>query len=292
MPKATNFQAHQQRVEERRAAAADYVRADYFGIDDGEMAAIRVLEQGGDLVFGICHRISVEGQQFPQDVMCLDQNEDGTPCPYCQSPKKETKSRSTKGFVNVIWRGGPELAQYNQQVEAYNLQNPHDRRRTYKLAPVFKRNDQGFLEKDAQGAKIVTGFADGVFLWKCSKTVFTMLLEKDTAYKGLMSRDCVVARTGATMQNTQYFIEPYNVDAGPEPMMVADMALAQGKYDLEAITKPESYEAAVARLQGLTTGPGPQPTFERQVPNPQGDAFGPGGTPMRSSAFSRATPQQ
>lgn len=300
MPTADQFQAHQQRVEERRAAASNYVRADYFSVDDGEMAQVRFLEQGNDLIFAICHRVKVEGQQFPQDQICLDQNEDGTPCPFCQSPSKDTKARSTKGFVNLIWRGNPELQQFNEQVRAWNNavatgQAQGQPQREFKLAPVFKRNDQGFLEKDPQGNKILTGFADGVFLWKCSKTVFTMLLEKDSRFKGLMSRDFVVMRKGKTMQDTQYFVEPANPDGGAEPMLVSDMQLAQAKYNLAEITKPRTYEEAMAVLSGAPTGQGPQPTFTRTVPAPDpagAGVFNPGAPPMRSSAFTRSTPQQ
>lgn len=281
MPKGVDaFQSHQQRVDERRAAAGNYIRADYFGLDDGEMARVRFLEQGDEMTWAATHRVPIEGQKYPQDLVCLDQNDDGTPCPFCQSSNKDIKGRATKGFFNIIWRGGADTQAENQALAAQN-------QRQYKLAPQYKRNDQGYIEKDAAGNKVINGFGDGVWLWKCSKTVFTMLLEKDNLYKGLMSRDFVILRRGATMQNTTYLCEPHIVDGGAEPMLVADLAMAESKYDLDELTKPKTWEEAAAILSGQPMGSGPQQTFERQAPAASGDVFS-GGAPMRSSAFTRA----
>lgn len=276
------FGQHQQRVEERKAAMGERIRADFFDLKGGEMAVLRFLEQGDELAYAICHRLAVEGSQYPQDVLCADQNEDGTPCPLCQSTNKDTKSRSTKGFVNVLWRGGPAIQAENQRIQQIVPQPGMPMPTTFKLAPVYKRNDQGFLEKDDNKQKIVTGFADGVFLWKCSKTIYEMLLEKDATYRGLMTRDFVVSRKGSGISDTKYFIEPFSVDSGPQPMTVADIALAQNKYDLDAITKAPSYEDLAARLGG---GMPSAAQFTRQIPAPESDAFG--GAPMRSSAFQR-----
>ena len=88
------------------------------------------------------------------------------------------------------------------------------------------------------------------------------------------------------MKDTVYFIAPADPDnAGPQPMMVADMALANAKYNLDVFITPGTYEEAQAILAGQINPPGPQPTFQRG-PAPQENVFN-GGPPARSSAFTR-----
>jgi hypothetical protein len=260
------FQRHSDVISARRSGG-EFQRIDYFRLNDGESARVRFLEQGENLTWATSHRIKTPGLTFPQDVLCLDQEDDGTPCPACMSDNREVKSRSTKGYLNIIWRGTEES--------------------DLSRAPIYKRNDKGSPEKSPNGQKIVTGFEDSTWLWKCSKTVFEQILAKDKAYKGLMSRDFLVSRKGAGLENTTYFIEPAIVDGGPEPLTVADQNLAQGKLDVVSVTTPGSFSEMQALIAGLPVPgkEGPQPTFSRGgEPNAE-DVFS--GTPMRSSAFQK-----
>lgn len=240
------------------------------------------------------------GRQYPQDIPCLDQNDDGTPCPGCQSEHKSIRGRSTKGLLNLIWRGGPTLMALNEQIRIYNeqaaaagqAQYPY-----YQPGPVFKRNEYGAPEKDAAGNKIIIGYADGVFLWKASKAAFQQVLNKDQTLRGLMSRDLTIRRQGAGKDDTVYFIEPQDINTPAVPMSAEDIALASKKYDLDAIMKPPPYDEFQKLLSGgpsQITAQGPQPTFDRgaaqvaPVPTAQ-NAFM-GGAPVRGPGFTPAAP--
>lgn len=298
MPRgAANFQKHTEAVEQRRAEM-NGPRADYFGLSGGQVAIVRFLEQGDEIAYFSAHRIPVPGRQYPQDVPCLDQNDDGTPCPACQSEHKGIRGRSTKGVFNLIWRGGPAVQQLNDEIRRYNEQaaaSGQPQYPLYDLAPTYKRNEWGSPEKDQSGQKIITGYADGVFLWKASKTVFQQLVGKDQAYRGLMSRDMTIRRQGTTKDDTVYFIEPANVNTGEQPMTQEDLVLAQGKYDLDAIMKPPTFEEFAKLLSGqpsaMTAG-GPQPTFQRMPPTPPGANPFMGGAPVRGPGFGGGAPQQ
>lgn len=265
MPSGANaFEKHSNAITARRSSG-EYQRVDYFQLKNGESARVRFLEQGENLTWGLSHRIKTPGLQYLQEVLCLDQEDEGTSCPACQSYNKEVRSRSTKGYVNIIWRGSEESE--------------------YSRAPVYKRNDKGGLEKSPNGQKIVTAYEDSVWLWKCSKTVFEQILQKDKAYKGLMSRDFLVSRKGASLDNTTYFIEPAVVDGGPESMSVADQNLAQSKFDIVKLTTPGTYEEMVQLLSSQNSAQSaPQGTFNREPT--QENVFS-GAPPMRSSAFQR-----
>src|SRR5581483_2445882 len=270
MPRGSaSFNKHKAAVEQRReeAQAQFGPKADFFGLQGGQFAAVRFLEEGTEIAWASMHRIPVAGRQWPQDVVCLDQEDDGTPCPFCQSEHKGIRARSTKGFYNVIWRGGPAFQAVNQQILAQNQQliaQQQPPQPTYTLAPVYKRNEWKSPEKDQQGNKIILGYADGVFLWKASKTVHDLVVSKDGAYHGLCSRDFVIRRVGNTKDDTAYYIDPLNVEAGAQPMSPEDQALVREKYDLEQFITPMSYETATLMLAGnIPTNAGPQPTFDR-----------------------------
>lgn len=257
---ADAFKRRQAAVSERQAQF-EGLRADYFGLSDGEKAVVRFLEQGSDLTFAYVHRLPIQGSTNRRDVICLDQDDEGTPCPGCGSDNKDIRARSTKGYVNVIWRNGP----------------------------IFKRDDAGKpVKAEGSNQKIVIAHGDGVFLWKCSKTVFQMLLDKDGKYKGLMSRDFEIARTGKGMKDTHYTIEPANLTPDGEPMMVADLALAEKRYDIAALTKPPSYEEFASMLhgQGNQVQDGRGGAVPQAQPAGAANVFA-GGPPARSSAFTR-----
>jgi hypothetical protein len=262
MPRgAESFNKHKAAVEQRKAEAQAQFgpKADFFGIEGGQFAAVRFLEQGTDIAWASMHRVPVATSQYPQDVVCLDQGDDGTPCPFCQSEHKGIRARSTKGFYNVIWRGNTAFQAVNQQILANNAQliaAGQPPQATYTLAPVYKRNEWNSPEK-VNGQKIILSYQDDVFLWKCSKTVHDDLVAKDPTYGGLMSRDFVVRRQGSTKEDTKYFIDPADVNSGAVPMSAEDQALAlpreQGgrKYDLEPFITPMTLEQAVALMAGI-----------------------------------------
>lgn len=262
---AEAFQRRQaQRQSQRAAQSAGSISADYFKIDGGTYAIVRFLEQGSDLVFADVHRIPVIGRTMPMDLICLDNNDDGTPCPGCQHEVPKVARRVTKGYMNLIWRDGP----------------------------VYERNEFGSPKKDSAGKPIIIGRADGVFLWKCSGDVFTDIVAKDSAFKGLSSRDCKITRVGSGMNDTKYSIDPADIDAGPQPMTIADRALAAEKsYNLAEITTPLSYQDFVLAMHGATTGQtgqeGPQPTMDRSSMIPTAESVFSGGAPVQASAFRR-----
>lgn len=298
MPRgAQTFNKHQAAVEQNRAEqqAAFGPKADYFGLQSGQIAVVRFLEQGPEISWASMHRVPM-GRQYPQDVLCLDQEDDGTPCPFCQSEFKEIKARSTKGFYNVIWRGNQAFQQYNQQLVAYNaaqLQAGQPPALAYTLAPVYKRNAYGSPEKGADNNKIILGYDDGIFLWKASKTVHEQIVAKDGTYHGLTTRDFTVRRQGATKEDTAYFIEPMNVETGAQPMSAADQQLATKRYDLDKFITPMSYDEAVKVIAGgpIAGAPGPQPTFDRSMAGGfQPGLLQPGPTPFTQPPVGTASP--
>jgi hypothetical protein len=281
MPKGIqSFEKSNQAAKARRASQGDFIRADFFSLKDGEMARVRFLEQGDDITWAYCHRAPVSGSKWPQELICLDQEDEGAPCPICSSEDQEVRKRSKKGYLNVIWRGNEELAAENEKIDAENVKLASEDKPLklkFKLSPIYKKNEKGVPEKDQMGQKFITEFDDGVWLWKCSKTVLESLIPKDNAYKGLMSRDFSVIRQGSGLEDTKYIIEPAVVDGGAEPLTVADNILAKEKYNLDAFTTPENYQDLAQRLSGDIQSSRAN-TLEEGIFS---------GQPMRSSAFSK-----
>lgn len=259
---AEAFQRRQAAKEQQRAAQGGAaIKADFFSLKANTYAVVRFLEQGDGLTFADVHRVPV-GRRYPVEMICLDTDDDGTACPGCMSQVPEIRRRKTVGFINLIWRDGP----------------------------VYERNEFGGPKKDdATKQKIITGRADGIFLWNCSATVYQDLLEKDSKYKGLMSRDFEVKRTGSTMNDTKFSIDPADVDGGPQGMTIADTSLAAGKYNLVELTKPLEFATFSLAMQGapLPGEPaGPQETMDRGELATAANVFQ-GDPPLRASAFSR-----
>lgn len=256
------FRKKQQQKSTQKAkyGGGDGARPNYFGILDKQYAIVRFLEQGDEITFTDAHRVPVEGRRWPLDFVCLDFNDDGTPCPACQSSNDDVRKRSTRGYFNVIWREGP----------------------------VYKLDDRGWVEKGPDKKPIIAGRADGIFLWKASWTVTEMLIEKDGKFKGLTSRDWEIKRTGSEMQDTVYYAEPADPDGGPQPMLLPDLALAEKKYDLKELTAPLSYEEFATVLNSGSFSGGPQSTMDRSDVAPSaGSVFQGDAPPVRSSAFQR-----
>ncbi len=245
------------------AAAGDLKRlkADKFEIKDRQYAIVRFLEQGGDLTFVDRHEIPAGGR-YPGHFVCLNTNDDGSPCPACESSNPDISKRAQRGLVNMIWRDGP----------------------------VYKRSDKGWVERDPSTKQpIILGRQDIVVLWYCSWDVFEDLMGKDSAHHGLMMRDYRVSRTGAGMQDTKYAVEPADIDAGQQAMTIADMSLAESKSDLRALSTPLSYaELHQVVHGGQNPSPGPQPTFDQSARTaPTAQSVFDGGPAVPASAFSR-----
>lgn len=264
--KQQSKETQKQEIEQNRA---NNIFTNDFSLKGGQFAVIRILEQGDDLTFTDFHRIPVakkNGGTYFKDFVCLDQHDDGTPCPACQNPNKDYAKRSTRGVVNIIWREGP----------------------------VWQRDENKRMVKGADNKPIVIGREDQLALWKCSWTVFEMLKAKDLKWQGLMSRDWEVTRTGNSMNDTVWNIEPAEPTAPAAPMTIADLALASDKYDLSKITTAQSYDSLAQILNRGAVPGGAQPTMDRSAlvqgqPPTADSTFGQGqGQPAtRSSAFTR-----
>lgn len=84
----------------------------WLRIEDGEIATLRVLDRGEDFKDAYVHRVPFEREDektgkvytYHSDVPCLDQDEDGTPCPGC----RDELERRYKFWANCIVRDWKE----------------------------------------------------------------------------------------------------------------------------------------------------------------------------------------
>jgi hypothetical protein len=87
-----------------KRSASRFKKADWVKIDDGGSVVVRVVDVGPDFRDGFVHPVEFEGKKgrkgFTRDVMCLDQNDDGTPCPGC----RDDLERRYKFWCRVIER--------------------------------------------------------------------------------------------------------------------------------------------------------------------------------------------
>jgi hypothetical protein len=212
--------------EQQRRASASSAPSQFvprFRIPDGHSAIVRFLEQGDDVVWAWgCQLPPRPPRTWGDWTPSLDQKRDGsTPCPLIEHGYQPI----FRGFINLIWRN----------------------------APVYERDANGRMVRDANNNFVQIGNEDQVFVWESGIKVFTTLEHIDSTYKGLMSRDFKVTRRGAKLQ-TSYAIDPADPDGGPQPMTKSDMALAQNKHDLIPMVTPESYEEIekmIAEAEGI-----------------------------------------
>lgn len=186
----------------------------------GEPTIVRFLEQGDDVQWCWVHELPKDPVKgFTGVTPCLNQDSRGSACPGCEMGIK----RKIQGWINLIQRD----------------------------APKFERDAEGKVVKNPVTNKPnVNGTEDAVMVWNSGSRLFTVLANKDRAFKGLMSRDFEIIRTGEGL-STQYSIEQAEVDSGPQPMSAADKVLESEKFDVKSFTVPESYEVAKALLQGV-----------------------------------------
>lgn len=201
----------------RQSASSNFQFAKFI---QNHTHTVRFLEQGDDVAWAWVHELPKEqGKIVARHTPCLNQDSRGQACPGCEMGAK----RTIKGWINVIMRG----------------------------APVFERGADGkILKNPLTQAMNVTGYADQVYVWNSGPNVFTTLGQKDRKFKGLMSRDFDVTRSGEGF-GTTYSIEPTEADGGPKAMSDADLKLAADKVDTKTFTIPESYDTAKQLLQGV-----------------------------------------
>ena len=200
-------------VEARRAGGGP--SALWFRLKAGEEAIVRFLEQDDDVFWAMTHEVPVEGRSFGRDVVCLDQEKNGNPCPGCE----QDLTRRFKGFINLIWND----------------------------APVFKRDSEGKMVKDRLGDPVVIGTKPQVAVWGSGIRLFEELDEINANYRGLKSRPFRVKRKGEGL-DTKYHIAPAEVDGGPQPMSAEEKELEKNKYDLNLFTKPGTYDEFLKEL--------------------------------------------
>jgi hypothetical protein len=186
--------------------------------NDGDEAVVRFLEEGDEVYSFWFHDFSHvdAGEGCKTKVPCLDQEEDGTPCPGC----REGLPRKFQGLINVIWRDGP----------------------------VFAKNDDGSIDWDNQ-----TGTGDVVAVWRQGITVFNKVLRRKDEKFGLTTRDFDIVRQGTNWNDTSYSVDPNDPDAGKKPLSAADKKLAENKYDLEKLARfvdEETFEKIIDKKLG------------------------------------------
>ena len=183
--------------------------------NDSSVATVRFLEEGEDVYGYWVHNFSKQDpiNGWKTTFPCLDQEDTGANCPGCEYDLH----RTFRGLINVIWRN----------------------------APVYKKDEDERLVKDSSGNYIQIDEKDQIAVWNQGIKVFTMLGNKDIAYKGLTSRDFVVTRSGTRPDNTVYSVEAADVDGGPQPLSEADIELANDKYKLEELANFKTYEESL-----------------------------------------------
>ncbi len=227
-------------IRAKRDAAGGFAPpALYFSLDNGEVAVVRFLEQDEDIAWCYVHQVPVDGRTWGRDVPCLDQQEEGTPCPGCERDIK----KKVKGFINLIW---------------------YD-------APLYKKDKEGKIVK-TNGEKVQVGNETQVALWTSGVQLFEELDEMNEKYKGLRSRRFTVKRKGVKL-DTKYVMGPEDVDSGPQPFTIIERKLAEDAYNLEEFMKAPSYEEFVAIIDGTAvqksnSGGGDSPVAAAKKRNP------------------------
>jgi len=90
-------------TENIKKSAKRFKTPDWVKVLDGESTVVRVIDVGKDFRDGFVHPVEFErkgGKSFTRDVMCLDQDDDGTPCPGC----RDDLDRRYKFWCRVIER--------------------------------------------------------------------------------------------------------------------------------------------------------------------------------------------
>lgn len=202
--------------------------------NQGDRAVVRFLEQGPDIHNYAIHPYRTAQGKY-REFTCLNDADDGTPCPACQAGV----DRKVKGVFNVIQR----------------------------QRPVLRKDKDGRAMKDSNNNYIVDGHQDEVVILKVPSTTLSLIKEKDSKYGGMMALDVEIARTGT--QYSPYNLEPADIDQPKTPMSDADQVLAQKRHDLDEFMKPPSFaEAAKLAARGGGGGQQQQAQSEQAAPPP------------------------
>lgn len=98
----------------KTAAKGGKGKPEWLKLEDGDIAYIRVLDTGDNWKDAWTHRTPVErddGDEMHIDVPCLDQEEEGVPCPGC----KNNYRRQYKFWTNAIVRGDEDAEDEDKQ---------------------------------------------------------------------------------------------------------------------------------------------------------------------------------
>ena len=164
----------------------------FFGLGDEETASVRFLEQGDDVWYVWVHELpKKQGQRFGDQVMCLDQDDKGEPCPACA----RNIGRTARVAINLIWYDAPKF-QREPAKEAG------------KLGKILKDSNNRPLFEMTQGpdgspvrvTEVVTA------VWNTSQTVGGRLAYLDSENGGLTGCVCKIMRQG-TDKNTKWNID-------------------------------------------------------------------------------------
>lgn len=202
-------------IEAKRAAAEaaqkarQSPRALFFKLQDGQETVVRFADTSEEIGVAYCHEIPIEGRSWGQLTPCMDQDESGIKCLGCEAELP----RKFQGFINLIWDD----------------------------APVLKRNEKGWVEKDVNGNVIVLGTKPQMAVWQSGVRVYEKLDEIDMNYRGLMSRRFKIKRKGKKLETT-YSITPEEVDGGPQDLSAEEKAMLSEKFDLNEFITPKSAE--------------------------------------------------
>lgn len=195
----------------------------YFKLGPGESTVVRFLEQGDDVAWAWCHEVPVEGRSWGDAVPCLDQDDNGEPCPGCE----RDMARKFKGWINLIWED----------------------------APVFKRDAENKLVRE-NGKPVIIGHKPQAAVWSSGIRLFEELAELDTTWKGLRSRPFRVKRKGEGL-DTKYVINPADPDGGKTPFSADEQQIEDTKSDVAKLSAPPTYEEFEKRLNGGTASSAP-----------------------------------
>lgn len=208
----------------------------------GSPVTVRFLEQGEDKNSYDIHEFQVpdgKGGFYRRQYTCLREAPwRNSECPMCAAGVK-TKLR---GVYNVIQR----------------------------QRPVFRKDKDGRAMKDPQGNYITDGYEDAVVILNVPSTTAAEIVNKDGAYKGLMSRDITLSDSGNTFQ--PWAIEPADVGSPGTPLSENDMALAAKKHNLDEFMKPPTPQEAAQVVFAYGGNSGASPNAQVPMASPQGTA--------------------
>ncbi len=126
--------------QKKRAAARD---RKWLKLDDGDVVIVRLFPTEEFFKDGFVHRTPMEhpktGKKMYPDIMCLDQDEDGTPCPGCKDELQrrykfwtpvivrdyEDENGKTADMV-AVWSGGITIAKRLEKMQSKHKLDKRD----------------------------------------------------------------------------------------------------------------------------------------------------------------------